>query len=70
MNSLLQLDVSSINWKTIREEGLDLDYAVAIPRSIANGILKELEKTLEYFTGDLSKIAYVTNLIYFYYHWE
>ncbi|XP_073944504.1 DNA oxidative demethylase ALKBH2-like [Choristoneura fumiferana] len=57
MNSLQKIDVPSINWKTIRKEGLNVDYAVAIPRIIANGILKELEKTLEYFTGDLSKIT-------------
>ncbi|XP_061711806.1 DNA oxidative demethylase ALKBH2-like [Cydia pomonella] len=57
MNSLPEIDTTSIQWKTIRKEGLDLDYAVAIPRSIANNILRELEKTLEYFKGDLAKIT-------------
>lgn len=56
MDKLKEIDVKAVNWKSITKEGLDLEYAVAIPKNIANDIFKELEISLEYFTGDLSKI--------------
>lgn len=55
-DKLKEIDVNNVTWKTIREDGLDLDYAKVIPRPIANILYRELEDTLEYFTGDLSKI--------------
>ncbi|XP_038215610.1 DNA oxidative demethylase ALKBH2-like [Zerene cesonia] len=55
-NKLQELKLDEIFWKSIKEVGLDLDYAVAIPKSIASAILQELENSLEYFKGDLSKI--------------
>lgn len=56
MNKLDELDSDSISWKYIKREGLDLEYAVAMPETLANNIFEELENTLEYFTGDLTKI--------------
>lgn len=56
MDKLKEIDVKAVNWKSITKEGLDLEYAVAIPKNIASDIFKELEISLEYFTGDLSKI--------------
>ncbi|CAB3234757.1 unnamed protein product [Arctia plantaginis] len=47
---------SVIEWKNIKQEDLDLEYSVVIPKNIANKLFQELEETLEYFTGDLSKI--------------
>lgn len=56
MDKLKDVDISTVTWKSIKNDGLDLDYAVAIPRTVANALLKELEDSLEYFTGDLSRI--------------
>ncbi|KAH9634820.1 hypothetical protein HF086_012234 [Spodoptera exigua] len=56
MEKLREIAVEEVNWKSITEEGLDLEYAVPIPRAIASELFKELELSLEYFTGDLSKI--------------
>lgn len=53
---LLEIDFSSLSWKHIKNNGLDIEYACLIPKSVASTILKELEETLEYFTGNLAKI--------------
>ncbi|CAH2086895.1 unnamed protein product [Euphydryas editha] len=53
---LEKIDLNSFTWRKIREIGLDLEYAVTIPRPIATTLLKELEETLCYFTGDLAQI--------------
>ncbi|XP_041977009.1 DNA oxidative demethylase ALKBH2-like [Aricia agestis] len=55
-SELKTIEANDISWKKIENEGLDLDYAVPIARSVANRILKELNENLEYFTGDLAKI--------------
>ncbi|XP_013182428.1 PREDICTED: alpha-ketoglutarate-dependent dioxygenase alkB homolog 2-like [Papilio xuthus] len=55
-DKLKEIEIDKVTWKSIREDGLDLDYAVAIPREKANILYGELENTLQYFTGDLSKI--------------
>lgn len=57
--NLPSIDVQTISWKSIKQEGLDLDYTVAIPKAVASALYQELESTLEYFTGDLAKIKYV-----------
>lgn len=56
MDKLKDIETNDIEWNTIKDDGLNLDYAVAIPRNIANALLKELEETLQYFTGDLAQI--------------
>ncbi|XP_047020865.1 LOW QUALITY PROTEIN: DNA oxidative demethylase ALKBH2-like [Helicoverpa zea] len=56
MEKLKGIDVNVVNWKSIKQEGLDLEYAVPIPRAIASDLLRELESNLEYFTGELSRI--------------
>lgn len=55
---LTNIDVETVSWKSIKQEGLDLDYTVAIPKGVASALFQELENTLEYFTGDLAKIKY------------
>ncbi|XP_026329076.1 DNA oxidative demethylase ALKBH2-like isoform X2 [Hyposmocoma kahamanoa] len=50
------IDLETISWKSIKQEGLDLDYTVAIPKAVASTLYQELESTLEYFTGHLAKI--------------
>ncbi|CAG9783443.1 unnamed protein product [Diatraea saccharalis] len=56
MDKLKTIDLSSITWKNIKDQGLDLDYTIAIPKNIANELLKELDESLEYFTGELSQV--------------
>ncbi|KAJ0180254.1 hypothetical protein K1T71_003658 [Dendrolimus kikuchii] len=56
MEKLKEINGNSIMWKSIKEEGLDLEYCVPIPVSVARNLFLELEDTLEYFTGDLAKI--------------
>lgn len=56
MDLLKNIDVSSIAWKSIKHEGLDLDYSVAIPINISKLLFRELEDIVEYFTGDLACI--------------
>lgn len=63
-NNLPTIDVKTISWKSIKQEGLDLDYTVAIPKAVASTLYQELETTLVYFTGDLAKIKYdVINIL-------
>ncbi|XP_026742445.1 DNA oxidative demethylase ALKBH2-like [Trichoplusia ni] len=56
MEKLKNIDVNSVIWKSIKGDGLNLEYTVPINKSIASEIFRELESTLEYFTGDLSQI--------------
>ncbi|XP_063821452.1 DNA oxidative demethylase ALKBH2-like [Ostrinia nubilalis] len=56
MEKLKDIDINAVLWKSIKNDGLNLNYTVAIPRPIANTILEELEDTLEYFAGDLARI--------------
>ncbi|CAH2238638.1 jg5384 [Pararge aegeria aegeria] len=53
---ILDIDLKSVTWKSTRKEGLNIEYSVPIPRTIADAVLQELEETITYFTGDLAKI--------------
>lgn len=53
---LNELFVDEVTWTSIKHDGLDIEYSTPIPRIIASAIMKELEQTLQYFTGDLAKI--------------
>ncbi|XP_067862161.1 DNA oxidative demethylase ALKBH2 [Heptranchias perlo] len=44
------------SWKRIRAEGLDCDYTKIFTKSEADDIFLQLEKVLEYFSGDLTKV--------------
>ncbi|XP_072921991.1 DNA oxidative demethylase ALKBH2 [Hemitrygon akajei] len=46
----------TVSWKHLRAEGLNCDYTKLFTRSQADDIFLELEKTLEYFSGDLTKV--------------
>ncbi|XP_028905139.1 DNA oxidative demethylase ALKBH2 [Ornithorhynchus anatinus] len=48
--------VGGYRWQQIKAEGLDCDYAVLFGRAEADGLFQELEREVEYFTGDLSKV--------------
>ncbi|KAM3961844.1 DNA oxidative demethylase ALKBH2 [Aphomia sociella] len=50
------MDTKLIRWKTIKQIGLDLDYAVPISKGVATKLFNQLEQSLEYFSGDLAKI--------------
>lgn len=56
MEKLKEIDVSAVSWKSIKQDELEIEYAVPIPKATATKIFQELETTLEYFTGDLSQI--------------
>ncbi|XP_059061745.1 DNA oxidative demethylase ALKBH2-like [Achroia grisella] len=56
MNELQGIDTIGIKWKSIKQNDLDLDYAVVMSKTIATTLFKELEDSVEYFTGDLAKI--------------
>lgn len=56
IEKLKEIDPSSVIWKSIKQNGLDLEYAVPIPKTLASNLFRELDETLEYFTGNLSKI--------------
>ncbi|KAL4706295.1 hypothetical protein ACJJTC_004904 [Scirpophaga incertulas] len=56
MDKLKTVDINSVHWEKIQSEGLDLDYCNAIPKAIANDLFKELESSLQYFSGKLSQI--------------
>lgn len=45
-----------LKWRKISAEGLDLDYTILLPRSVASQLLKHLESELEYFSGDLARV--------------
>ncbi|CAH3882580.1 unnamed protein product [Pieris brassicae] len=63
---LKELIIDEIAWKSIKNNGLDRNdlgmgveysiYSTPIPGTLASAIIKELDGTLEYFTGDLAKI--------------
>ncbi|XP_066978616.1 DNA oxidative demethylase ALKBH2-like isoform X2 [Macrobrachium rosenbergii] len=52
------LTTSSMKWRKIRRENLDLDYAILFSRSVADALFDVLEEEVEYFTGDLAKGTY------------
>lgn len=56
MDQLKEIDSRSVVWKSIKKEGLDIEYSVPINRTISTYIFKELENTVEYFTGDFAKV--------------
>ncbi|GJQ84063.1 putative THO complex [Trypoxylus dichotomus] len=45
-----------VEWRKTAEEGLDVDYALLLPRSLADELMKQLQETVQYFEGELSKI--------------
>lgn len=53
---LVEVNFDKVSWKNIEQEGLDVEYCVPIQRTIATTIMEELERTLQYFSGDLAKI--------------
>lgn len=47
---------SSLTWRKIQRENLDLDYAPLFPRKVADALVRVLEEELQYFTGDLARV--------------
>ncbi|XP_060106380.1 DNA oxidative demethylase ALKBH2 [Heteronotia binoei] len=43
-------------WREIRAEGLNCSYTVLFGKAKADGLFQELEKEVEYFEGDLTKL--------------
>ncbi|RZC34506.1 alpha-ketoglutarate-dependent dioxygenase alkB -like 2-like, partial [Asbolus verrucosus] len=51
-----KLAKTSLEKKKTTAENLDLDYIVLLPKTLASELLKQLEDTVEYLDGDLSKV--------------
>lgn len=51
-----KIDCERVKWRKITAEGLNLDYTILLPKVSADQVLRQLEETLEYFTGDLAKV--------------
>ncbi|XP_077282959.1 DNA oxidative demethylase ALKBH2-like [Arctopsyche grandis] len=51
-----KIDCERVKWRKITAEGLNLDYTILLPKVCADQVLRQLEETLEYFTGDLAKV--------------
>lgn len=49
-------DPAGPRWQRIRAEGLDCDYTLLFGKAEADEIFRELEKEVEYFTGDLARV--------------
>ncbi|KAM5312202.1 DNA oxidative demethylase ALKBH2 isoform 1-T2 [Glossophaga mutica] len=49
-------DLAGPSWRRIRSEGLDCDYTVLFGKAEADGIFRELEQEVEYFTGALAQV--------------
>ncbi|XP_072456286.1 DNA oxidative demethylase ALKBH2 isoform X1 [Notamacropus eugenii] len=48
--------VGACHWRKIQAENLDCDYTVLFGRKEADELLQTLEKEVEYFEGDLSRV--------------
>lgn len=55
-SSLEELQNKKVEWKKITQEGLDVDYALLLPRSIADELMAQLEANVEYYSGNLTKV--------------
>lgn len=56
MEAVSEIQCDRVNWRKITAEGLNLDYAIILPKVSGDRLLLELEQTLEYFAGDLAKV--------------
>lgn len=45
-----------VEWRKTAAEGLDVDYALLLPRSLADELMSRLQQEVEYFDGELSKV--------------
>ncbi|XP_061458441.1 DNA oxidative demethylase ALKBH2 isoform X2 [Rhineura floridana] len=48
--------LTGVPWKQIWAEGLDCDYTILFGKAEADGIFQELEKEVEYFEGERTKL--------------
>lgn len=55
---LLEENDGKVMWKKVTKEGLDVDYAVVLPKKLADELLIQLEETVEYFSGELTKVSF------------
>ncbi|XP_066146927.1 DNA oxidative demethylase ALKBH2-like [Euwallacea fornicatus] len=45
-----------LKWKELTAENLNITYSTLLSQSLANTLMEELEKTIHYYTGDLTKV--------------
>lgn len=60
--NLIEANDGKIQWKKIKREGLDLDYAVVLPKVLADELLVQLEEAVEYYSGELTKVCISNDL--------
>lgn len=48
-----------IKWRKIAGEMLDVDYAIVFPKSLGSDLMDELERSVEYYAGDLTRVNFV-----------
>lgn len=60
MEAVSDVQCDQVEWRKITAEGLNLDYAIILSKVSGDRVLRELEQTLEYFSGDLAKVKWVT----------
>lgn len=61
---LLEENDGKVMWNKIAKEGLDVDYAVVLPKKLADELLIQLEETVEYFSGELTKVSFFSANIF------
>lgn len=45
-----------LSWRKVSAEGLDVDYCRLLERAQADRLLEELERVVDYFTGELAQV--------------
>ncbi|KAF7279816.1 hypothetical protein GWI33_006699 [Rhynchophorus ferrugineus] len=54
--SSITLMRDNLKWRKITQEGLDVDYTMLFSRSLSDMIMKNLDETVEYYTGKLAQV--------------
>lgn len=54
--ALRDLARKTVDWRKTAAEGLDVDYALLLSRSLADELMMRLEEAVEYYDGELSKV--------------
>lgn len=64
---LIDVNKDRTNWKKIKsDDGLDLDYVVLLPKSLADELLRVFEESVEYNGEELSKVSRPVDFSAFY----
>lgn len=56
-SALSELSKKPEKLKKIKGEKLDVDYGVVMPRAIADALFEQLQNSVEYYDGELTKVT-------------